>query len=249
MQHKLAISVACSVGLHALLLLYWHNQQSHSQHEHISLQSHTDSLTEPVRIVLRRNSQNQTDPGEHPDDGRSDLSPANNTPPPLTAPATEITTTQQVVPDAPGENPDNSETLPAVIIDESLLTAEPVAPESSTPGIVPDRLSIRDQIQRFSPRILDPGTDSITCQQLKRMQGMPVACQPERYAATMTEGETNIATRTQERLASLLDGPEPVPTASESDLSDTGNRIQANRNLVSDQLQANQVRNSVMNQP
>ena len=78
---------------------------------------------------------------------------------------------------------------------------------------------------------------------------MPVACQPERYAATMTEGETNIATRTQERLASLLDGPEPVSTASENDLSDTGNRVQANRNLVGDQLQANQVRNSVMNQP
>ena len=242
MQHKLAISVACSVGLHALLLLYWHNQQTHSQHQHIALQSHTDSLSEPVRIVLRRNSQNQTDPGDHPEDSRSDLSSANNTPPPVSPPATE-----QVAPDAPGENPDNKETLPAVIIDETLLTAEPMAPESSTPGIVPDRLSIREQIQRFSPQILDPGTDSITCQQLKRMQGMPVACQPERYAATMTEEETNVAARTQDRLASLLDGPEPVSTASENDLSDTGNRVQANRNLVGDQLQANQVRNSVMN--
>lgn len=231
MQHKLAISVACSVGLHALLLLYWHNQQTHSQHGHITLESHTDSLSEPVRIVLRPNPQ------------------TNNTPSPFSAPPAEITTTPQPTPEAPSGNPDNREIIPAVISDETVLTAEPVDTESSAPDIVPDRFSIRNQIQQFSPQIHDPVTDSMTCQRLKRMQGMPVACQPERYAATMAEGETNVAARTQERLASLLDGPAPVPNASENDLSDTSNRVQANRNLVGDQLQANQIRNSVMNQP
>ena len=58
----------------------------------------------------------------------------------------------------------------------------------------------------------------------------------------------SLAAKTQQQLADLLSGPALVSPAREVDASDTGNRIDANRNMVGDQLQGNQLRKAIMNQ-
>lgn len=245
MQHKLAISVACSVGLHALLLLYWHNSQTHSRHELVTLESHTDGISEPVHLVLRPNPQRHVESEEI----RDNVSSPVNESAVLPSPPVEVSATPSEVIAPPIENSEDRDIMPEVTSQENLLTIEPARAQNDASFVVPDRLSIQDQIQQFAPQTQGSGPASVACQQIKRIRGMPVACQPERYAATMTEEENSLSVQVQERLASLLDGPEPITAASDDDISDTGNRVQANRNLVGDQLQANQVRNSVMNQP
>lgn len=250
MPNKIAISVVCSVGLHALLLLFWHYQPTQSPYDQIMLESRTDSVSEPVRIVLRPDSQRQTVSEDLANSIRDRLAPSTTKQPPAALPAAEMANSAQSEPDdAIADRGESQATMPEGIFEENLLVTEPAETEGSVSVPMMDRQSIRDQIQRFSPQNQYPDSESTACQQSKRLQGMPVTCRPDRYAALMTEGVSSQSIRTEERLASLLDGPEPVPAASENDLSDPGNRVQANRNLVGDQLQANQIRNAVMNQP
>jgi hypothetical protein len=259
-MQKIIISIACSVGLHVLLLLYWQNQQLQHSHQQAQLNNQSSGLSEPVRIVLRPGSQRPTLSDQPP------LQTETNTPEQITAPdpavlAADTTTATdeidvaaqpgaavQATESAVAPAPNNSMQIPELARPDVLLTL-PSKPDSSTPIALPDRFSLRQQIQQYSPQTEDVFNQAEACQRVRAMRGMPVNCQPERYAAIVEEAAPSLSTRTEQRLANTLDGPAAVSRAGDFDASDTGNRVEANRNLVGDQLQANQLRNSVMNQP
>lgn len=256
-MQKIIISIACSVGLHVLLLLYWQNQQLQDSHQQAQLNNQTSGLSDPVRIVLRPGSQRPILSDQPP------LQAQTNTPEQITASdpaalaadttpttdeidlAAQPDTAVQATESAVAPAPNNSLQVSAPASRDVLLTL-PSENDSSTPIALPDRFSLRQQIQQYSPQTEDQ-TES--CQRVRTMRGMPVNCQPERYAAIVEEAAPSLSTRTEQRLANTLDGPAAVSRASDFDASDTGNRVEANRNLVGDQLQANQLRKSVMNQP
>lgn len=256
-MQKIIISIACSVGLHVLLLLYWQNQQLQDSHQQAQLNNQSSGLSDPVRIVLRPGSQRPTLSDQPP------LQTETNTPEQITASdpavlAADTTTATDEIdvaaqPDAAVQAtesaatpaPNNSIQVPEPARRDVLLTL-PSEPDNSTPIALPDRFSLRQQIQQYSPQTED---QTEACQRVRTMRGMPVNCQPERYAAIVEEAAPSLSARTEQRLANTLDGPAAVSRAGDFDASDTGNRVEANRNLVGDQLQANQLRNSVMNQP
>lgn len=242
-MQKLTISIACSIGLHALLLLYWHNHQTNSQQENIRLTSHNAVLSEPLRFILQP-------PPQQPD--APDTQPA-------------IVNPEDPAEDPPQEEPPSIEqTSPNITTEESTLTEElaDIAPsledltvtdqatgQDTIQRTAPDLFSIRQQIQQHAPLIDNANSQPAKCQQYRRMQGMVVDCQQARYAALTTgDEEMSQAAQTEQQLSNLLNGPALVSPAREFDASDTGNRIDANRDMVGDQLQGNQLRKAIMNQ-
>lgn len=259
-MQKIIISIACSMGLHVLLLLYWQNQQLQDSHEQAHLDNQSSELSDPVRIVLRPGSQRAILSDQPPQQTQTD-SPEQITASDLAALATDSTTATDEIDvvaqpdaavqatgsaDAPAPNNSVQVTEPAR---QDVLLTLPSETDISTPIALPDRFSLRQQIQQYSPQTEDVFNQTESCQRVSQMRGMPLNCQPERYAAVVEEAVPSLSARTEQRLANTLNGPTAVSRASDFDTSDTGNRVEANRNLVGDQLQANQLRNSVMNQP
>lgn len=233
-MQKLTISIACSVGLHALFLLYWHfNHQTGSQQEADRLTQHTAELSEPIQFTLQPSPQQSvaSDTDTQPIIQSQAQSPDNQTPRDVAGP-------EAASPNITTEN-----------ITENITDTTPATRQDTIQRTAPDLFSIRQQIQQHAPVIESTNSLSAKCQLYRRMQGMAVDCQQERYAPAARESDTmSLAAKTQQQLADLLGGPALVSPAREVDASDTGNRIDANRNMVGDQLQGNQLRKAIMNQ-
>lgn len=257
-MQKITISIACSIGLHGLLLLYWYNQQTSSPVDVNRLEARTEALSEPIRFTLQPNPERISEAEKQP------VEQINNTAETTEASRTSETVIQQEQPsptdiaETPVFLPEPNEAQrPAegqqVIEGISLEEVRPTTqPKAGNPGQItmPDLFSLRQHIQQHATQNPIDIQQTEACQRSRAMQGMPVTCQSQRYAASITEEEEmSLATQTQTRLARLLDGPAPVQSASDSDTRDTGNRVEANINIVRDQLQGDQLRRSVMNQP
>ncbi len=239
-MQKLTISIACSVGLHTLLLLYWHIHETCSQQEPALLNSHKTTQPEPVQFILQPSPQ-QADVSQQTT--QSEAQPPSRGTPLLPEPEPAQSDDGAVEPVIRENIADTAlEAEDISLTDRSIEQTSPQTP-------APDLFSIRQQIQQHTPLAQD-GSDSARCQQDIRLQGMAVDCPQNRYAraATIEQEEMSLAAQTAQRLTTLLNGPEAVPPAREFDASDTSNRINANRNLVGDQLQGNQLRKAIMNQ-